>query len=95
MLSCLLSILLEQLVGSTVVSCLSQLQRHTAVVLTIVVDMSLAELIIAVVHGVPDIVDCSVQIVCSLIDGMLVETVETGLVDDVDNRLLGLGDGKC
>ena len=51
--------------------------------------MTFAQLTVGVIHQVPCLVGCHVDIVGSLGDRMLVEPVETGRVDDIDD---GLGD---
>ena len=52
------------------------------------------ELFVRHVLCVPHIVGYSFQIVGSLANRMLVETVKAGLVDDVDNSLFCLADCK-
>ena len=56
--------------------------------------MTGVELIVTHVLRVPQVVGCLLQIGRTFLDGMLVEAVEAGLVDDIDDGLLGLGDGE-
>ena len=56
--------------------------------------MPLAELVIAVILRVPDIIHDSIQIRRTIIDRMLVETVEAGLVDHIDDSLVGITDSQ-
>ena len=52
------------------------------------------EFLITIVLGVPDVIRGIIEIGGTLADGMLVEAVETGLVDEVEDGLLGMGDGQ-
>ena len=56
--------------------------------------MAIVEFIESEVLRVPDVVGDILQIGRTLIDGMLVEAIEAGFVDDIDNRFLGMGDGQ-
>ena len=56
--------------------------------------MAIVEFVESEVLRVPDVVGDILQIGRTLIDGMLVEAIEAGFVDDIDNRFLGMGDGQ-
>ena len=56
--------------------------------------MASVELIEAEVLRMPDIIGDSLQIRCSLVDGMLVEAVKAGFIDDIDNGFFSVGDGQ-
>ena len=60
----------------------------------IISQMAGVELIEAVVLRVPDVVSYHLQIVCSFANGVLVESVKAGLVNDIDDSLFGLCDGE-
>ena len=55
--------------------------------------MSLTEIFIAVILRMPDIIYHIIQIRCSIIDRMLVETVKAGLVNDINDCIVGITDG--
>ena len=56
--------------------------------------MTTVEIIITVVLRVPDVVGGVLQIGSALTDWVLVETIETGLIDDVEDGLMRIGDGQ-
>ena len=92
----LISIVLEQLVGGYREVFLVSIQRElqAVVVVLVVGDVTLTELLIAEVLGVPDIVGSLFQIGSTLLDGMLVKAIEAGAVDDVDDGLLSITDSQ-
>ena len=56
--------------------------------------MTLKKNIKAIVFCVPDIIYYIVQIRSSFADGVLVEAIETGLVDNIDDCFMGLADDQ-
>ena len=54
--------------------------------------MAVVELLVAVVLRMPEVVGSKLQIRRPFRDGVLVEAVEAGLVDDIEDGLLGVGD---
>ena len=55
--------------------------------------MAAVEFVECEILRVPDVIGDILQIGCALIDGMLVETIETGLIDNIDDGFLGIRDG--
>ena len=56
--------------------------------------MAVIELVVCIILGMPDVISRLLQIGSSLRDGMLVEAVETRLVDDIENSFLGVADSQ-
>ena len=71
---------------------LAQLQLEAFEDALIVADMPLPQLLVTVVVQVPLLVGDGIYIGCSFLDGMLVGTVETGLVDEVEGEFRGVAD---
>ena len=96
-LPALVGIVLQQHVGSlrghgVVLPAESQL--HAVVDGLVVSEVTLVELVVAVVLRVPQVVGGLFEIGCALSDGVLVEAVEARLVHDIDDSLLGVADGE-
>ena len=72
----------------------SEVDPYTIEERLVISEMTAVELVETVVLRVPDVVGSLLQIGCSLRDGMLVEAVETRLVDDIEDGLLGMTDGQ-
>ena len=56
--------------------------------------MATAELIVAQVLGVPEVVGGVLDVGGTLANGMAVEAVEAGLTDDVEHQFGGIADGE-
>ena len=54
--------------------------------------MTVIELLVAVVLCMPEVIGGILQIGGPFGDGVLVEAVETRLIDDIEDGLLGMGD---
>ena len=65
----------------------AETELHTGEETAIVGHMADQQLVVGIVHQMPRIIGSHVDIVGSLADRMLVETVETGLIDNVDDGL--------
>ena len=72
----------------------SEVDLYTIEERLVISEMTAVELVETVVLRMPDVVGSLLQIGCSLRDGMLVETVETRFVDDIEDSLLGMTDGQ-
>ena len=56
--------------------------------------MASVEIIIAIVLRMPEVIGGILKIRSCLTDGMLVKAVKAGLIDDVEDGFLGVGDGQ-
>ena len=70
------------------------MQLHTAIEVSVVVNVFLSGLLVADILGVPAIVNSTFDVGCPFLDGMLVETVEACLINDVQDGIGSLGDGQ-
>ena len=67
---------------------------HPIIDRLVVSEVAGVEIGIRIVLRMPEVVGGVLQIGCTLADGMLIEAIETSLVDDIEDGLLGVGDSQ-
>ena len=92
----MISVVLEQDVSTGCVHAMltGESDLYAVVDCLIVSEMTAIELFISVVLGVPDSVGSILQIRSAFVDRVLVEAIETGLVNQVENHFFRMGDGQ-